>query len=98
MARPTESRGGAASASEPHLAHYASEGTCDRSLHMDNSERTQGLDPARGVEWLMWQMGGLGPMLGQAHHFLRFNRGVAPYAEERFSKETHRLYGVLDRR
>jgi len=52
----------------------------------------------RVLEWLMWQMGGLGPMLGQAHHFLRFNKGKAPYAEERFAKEAHRLYGVLDRR
>jgi GSH-dependent disulfide-bond oxidoreductase len=50
------------------------------------------------IEWLMWQMGGLGPMLGQVHHFVKFNRGKAPYAEERFSKEAHRLYGVLDRR
>ncbi|HEY7383185.1 MAG TPA: glutathione S-transferase family protein, partial [Beijerinckiaceae bacterium] len=39
----------------------------------------------RVIEWLMWQMGGVGPTLGQAHHFLRFNKGVAPYAEERFS-------------
>jgi GST-like protein len=52
----------------------------------------------RVLEWLMWQMGGLGPMLGQTHHFLRFNKGKAPYAEERFAKEAHRLYGVLDRR
>ena len=52
----------------------------------------------RTIEWLMWQMGGLGPMLGQVHHFVKFNRGKAPYAEERFSKEAHRLYGVLDRR
>src|SRR3954449_10600550 len=52
----------------------------------------------RVIEWLMWQMGGLGPMLGQAHHFLRFNQGRAPYAEERYGKEAHRLYGVLDRR
>ena len=52
----------------------------------------------RVIEWLMWQMGGVGPTLGQAHHFLRFNKGVAPYAEERFSKEAHRLYVVLDRR
>jgi GST-like protein len=52
----------------------------------------------RTIEWLMWQMGGLGPMLGQVHHFVKFNRGKAPYAEERYSKEAHRLYGVLDRR
>lgn len=50
------------------------------------------------IEWLMWQMGGLGPMLGQAHHFLRFNSGKAPYAEERFSGEVKRLYGVLNTR
>ncbi|ESR27055.1 glutathione S-transferase family protein [Lutibaculum baratangense] len=52
----------------------------------------------RAVEWLMWQMGGFGPMLGQAHHFLHYNRGKAPYAEDRFGKETKRLYGVLDKR
>jgi GST-like protein len=50
------------------------------------------------LEWLMWQMGGIGPMLGQVHHFLRFNPGKAPYAEERYRQEGHRLYGVLDRR
>jgi len=52
----------------------------------------------RVIEWLMWQMGGIGPMLGQVHHFLKFNPGKAPYAEERYSKEAQRLYGVLDRR
>ena len=52
----------------------------------------------RVIEWLMWQMGGIGPFLGQVHHFLKFNPGKAPYAEERFSKEARRLYGVLDRR
>ncbi len=52
----------------------------------------------QAMEWLMWQMGGLGPMLGQAHHFLKFNPGKAPYAEERYLKETRRLYGVLERR
>ena len=51
----------------------------------------------RMMEWLMWQMGGFGPMLGQAHHFLKYNVGKAPYAEERFHKEAERLYGVLDR-
>jgi GSH-dependent disulfide-bond oxidoreductase len=49
------------------------------------------------VQWLMWQMGGFGPMLGQVHHFVKYNAGKAPYAEERFSKEALRLYGVLDR-
>ena len=51
----------------------------------------------QAVEWLMWQMGGFGPMLGQAHHFLHFNKGKAPYAEDRYGKEAQRLYGVLDR-
>ena len=50
------------------------------------------------VEWLMWQMGGVGPMLGQVHHFVKYNQGKAPYAEERYLKEANRLYGVLDRR
>jgi GST-like protein len=50
------------------------------------------------IQWLMWQKGGLGPMLGQAHHYLRFNRGKAPYSEERYYKEAQRLYGVLDQR
>jgi GSH-dependent disulfide-bond oxidoreductase len=52
----------------------------------------------RVTEWLMWQMGGVGPMFGQVHHFVKYNQGKAPYAEERFLKEAHRLYGVLDRR
>jgi GST-like protein len=52
----------------------------------------------RVLEWLMWQMGGVGPFLGQVHHFVKYNPGKAPYAEERFSKEAKRLYGVLDRR
>ena len=49
------------------------------------------------MQWLMWQMGGFGPMLGQAHVFLKFNRGLSQPAEERFAKEAKRLYGVLDR-
>ena len=48
-------------------------------------------------QWLMWQMGGLGPMAGQAHHFLQFNPGKAPYAETRYATEVQRLYGVLDK-
>ena len=59
---------------------------------------TDPLEKARVMEWLMWQMGGFGPMLGQAHHFLHFNPGKAEYAEGRFRDEVKRLYGVLDRR
>ncbi len=53
---------------------------------------------ARGqaLQWLMWQMGGFGPMLGQTHHFVRFAKEKVPYAIERFSTETKRLYGVLN--
>ncbi|MFA8385938.1 MAG: glutathione S-transferase family protein [Pelagibaca sp.] len=50
----------------------------------------------RMMEWLMWQMGGFGPMLGQTHHFLKFNKGVSEYAEARYGKEAARLYSVLD--
>ena len=57
-----------------------------------------GSDRWETLQWLMLQMGGVGPMLGQAHHFLRFNPGKAPYAEERFKTEAARLYGVLDAR
>ncbi|MDB2498200.1 glutathione S-transferase N-terminal domain-containing protein [Alphaproteobacteria bacterium] len=53
---------------------------------------------AKVNEWLMWQMGGFGPILGQAHHFLHFNPGKSDYAEARFRSEVARLYGVLDRR
>ena len=52
----------------------------------------------RVVEWLMWQMGGAGPFLGQVHHFVKFNPGKSAYAEERYTKEAKRLWGVLDRR
>ncbi|MGQ8974942.1 glutathione S-transferase family protein [Acinetobacter schindleri] len=48
-------------------------------------------------QWLMWQMGGLGPMLGQNHHFSRFAPERIPYATERYVNETKRLYGVLDK-
>ncbi len=50
------------------------------------------------LEWLMFQMGSVGPMFGQAHHFLHFNPGKCPYAEERYHREVERLYGVMDRR
>jgi GST-like protein len=67
-------------------------GKCDRLL-----PRT-----ARGkyiaLQWLMFQMGGVGPMFGQAHHFLRSAKETVPYAIERYTQETRRLYGVLDKR
>lgn len=49
------------------------------------------------MQWLMWQMAGQGPMLGQAHHFLHFNPGISEYAEERYLQEAKRLYGVLEK-
>jgi GSH-dependent disulfide-bond oxidoreductase len=68
------------------------------------AEKTGKLLPKSGegyyrvLEWLMWQMGGPGPMFGQVHHFVKYNKGKAPYAEERYLKEAPRLYSVLDRR
>ena len=50
------------------------------------------------LQWLMLQMGGIGPMLGQVHYFKKYNSGKSVYAEERFYQEAQRLYGVLDRR
>ena len=50
------------------------------------------------LQWLMWQMGGLGPMAGQNHHFTRYAPEQVPYAIDRYVKETNRLYGVLNRR
>jgi len=52
----------------------------------------------RVIQWLMLQMGGVGPMFGQVHHFLRAAKEQVPYAIERYTRETNRLYGVLDRR
>ncbi len=51
----------------------------------------------RVLQWLMFQMGGVGPMFGQAHHFLRFAKEKIPYAMRRYSDETARLYRVLDK-
>ena len=68
------------------------------------SEKTGKLTPQskRGryeaLQWLMFQMGGVGPMFGQVHHFLRAAKEPVPYAIERYTKETRRLYGVLDAR
>ncbi len=58
-------------------------------------------DPRARIEadqWLFWQMGGLGPMAGQAHHFRQYAREQIPYAIDRYTREVTRLYGVMDRR
>ena len=52
----------------------------------------------RTIEWLMWQMGGVGPMFGQVHHFVKYNKGKSEYSEQRYSKEAKRLYGVMDKK
>jgi GSH-dependent disulfide-bond oxidoreductase len=68
------------------------------------AEKTEQFIPAdsRGrvdvLQWLFWQVGGLGPMLGQNHHFSRYAPEKIPYAIDRYVKETNRLYGVLNRR
>jgi GST-like protein len=68
------------------------------------AEKTGSFLPAQGagryrvLEWLMWQMGGLGPMAGQAHHFLRYAPESIDYAKRRYVDETSRLYAVLDKR
>jgi GSH-dependent disulfide-bond oxidoreductase len=50
------------------------------------------------IQWLFWQMGGLGPMAGQNHHFSQYAPEKIPYAIDRYVKETNRLYGVLNKR
>ncbi|MDH3918674.1 MAG: glutathione S-transferase N-terminal domain-containing protein [Rhodospirillales bacterium] len=50
------------------------------------------------LQWLMWQMGGLGPMLGQTHHFRQYAPEQIPYAVDRYTNEARRLYNVADRR
>jgi GST-like protein len=59
------------------------------------------LDPAdkwSTVEWLMFQMGGVGPIFGQTHHFTKYNPGKSSYAQDRYLNETKRLYGVMDKK
>jgi GSH-dependent disulfide-bond oxidoreductase len=51
---------------------------------------------AETFQWLMFQMGGIGPMFGQAHHFLRNPKEVVPYGQKRYHEETKRLYAVMD--
>ena len=68
------------------------------------AEKTGHFIPADGrgraevLQWLFWQMGGLGPMAGQNHHFRNYAPEKIPYAIDRYVRETNRLYGVLDRR
>ena len=50
------------------------------------------------LQWLMFQMGGVGPMFGQAHHFMRAKKDEIPYGTERYGNEAKRLYGVLEKR
>lgn len=65
-------------------------GKCGKFLPATDRGRYEAL------QWLMFQMGGLGPMLGQAHHFLRFAPEAVPYAIKRYADEARRLYGVLE--
>jgi GSH-dependent disulfide-bond oxidoreductase len=67
----------------------------------DKSGKLLPADPRgrhEALQWLMMQMGSVGPMLGQAHHFLRFAPEDVPYAKKRYAAETRRIYGVLDGR
>ncbi len=50
------------------------------------------------IEWLMFQMGGVGPMMGQTHHFVKYNADKSAYASDRYLTETKRLYKVMDAR
>jgi len=60
---------------------------------MPNSERGK----YDVLQWLMFQMGSVGPMFGQAHHFMRAKKDEVPYGSERYGNEAKRLYGVMDR-
>jgi GSH-dependent disulfide-bond oxidoreductase len=73
------------------ILQYLAEKT-GQFLSTDLRQRTQ------TMEWLFWQMGGLGPMLGQNHHFSQYAPEKIPYAIDRYQRETNRLYGVLNKR
>ena len=73
------------------ILQYLAEKT-GRFLPADVRGRTQ------VMQWLFWQVAGLGPMAGQNHHFVQYAPERIPYATERYVKETNRLYGVLNRR
>jgi len=65
------------------------------------AEKTKKFFPEKSryqvLQWLMFQMGGVGPMFGQAHHFMRAKKDEVPYGSERYGNEAKRLYGVMDR-
>ena len=71
---------------------YLAEKTASDLLPEDTQRRMEVL------AWLMFQMGGIGPMFGQALHFVKYAKEEIPYAKKRYMEETHRLYGVLERR
>jgi GSH-dependent disulfide-bond oxidoreductase len=71
---------------------YLAEKTSSKLLPADPRAR------AVVLQWLMWQMGGVGPMFGQTHHFMHAAPEKVPYGIERYSKETRRLYGVMNKR
>ena len=50
------------------------------------------------IQWVMYQMGQVGPLLGQTHHFVKFNPGKSPYSEQRYKGETTKIYGILNKR
>ena len=58
----------------------------------------EGVERFRAIEWLFWQTSGLGPILGQVHHFTKYNKGISDYSEKRYHDEALRLYSVLDKR
>ena len=65
------------------------------------AEKTRKFFPEKSryqvLQWLMFQMGGVGPMFGQAHHFMRAKKDEIPYGTERYGNEAKRLYGVMDK-
>jgi GST-like protein len=67
----------------------------DKTKHFISSDIRKRIET---LEWLFWQMGGLGPMAGQNHHFTQYAPEKVPYAINRYVKETNRLYGVLNHR
>jgi GST-like protein len=58
----------------------------------------EGAERLRAIEWLFWQTSGLGPILGQVHHYTKHNKGVSDYSEKRYHDEALRLYSVLNQR